>query len=155
MISASRSFCDVFKVKPEETLGRLIYNLGDKHWGIAELRQLLETCLPQKFSLDDYELKHEFADLGSRTMLFNAREIPRKPGKKRIILLVAGGMVFRKSTGYAGGKESNQSVKTEASYLQNRLSRVMMHSFSSRAWAIIILSKGSRWCIGSPPAAYA
>lgn len=61
---------------------------------------------------------------------------------------------FKRSKGYVGG-ESNQSAKTETSYLQNRFSRVMMHSFSSRAWAIIILSKGSRWCIGSPPAAYA
>ncbi|MFO7839658.1 MAG: PAS domain-containing protein, partial [Desulfosalsimonadaceae bacterium] len=28
VLSASRSFYDVFKIKPEETLGRLIYDLG-------------------------------------------------------------------------------------------------------------------------------
>ncbi|MFO8113440.1 MAG: PAS domain S-box protein, partial [Desulfosalsimonadaceae bacterium] len=87
VISASRSFYNTFTVKPEETLGRLIYDLGNKQWDIPELRQLLETLLPQKSTLDDYELTHEFIDLGSRTMLFNAREIPRKSGKKRLILL--------------------------------------------------------------------
>ena len=96
VISASRSFYDVFKVKPEETLGRLIYDLGNKAWDIAELRQLLETLLPQKSTLDDYELKHEFADLGSRTMLFNAREIPRKSGKERLILLAIEDITERK-----------------------------------------------------------
>ncbi|MGM0644083.1 MAG: PAS domain S-box protein [Thermodesulfobacteriota bacterium] len=87
VISASRSFYDVFKVKPEETLGSLIYDLGSRQWDIPELRQLLETLLPQKMILDDYELNHEFAGLGRRTMLFNAREIPRKYGKERLILL--------------------------------------------------------------------
>ncbi|MFO7838109.1 MAG: PAS domain-containing protein, partial [Desulfosalsimonadaceae bacterium] len=34
VISASRSFYDAFKVKPEETLGRFIYDLGNKQWDI-------------------------------------------------------------------------------------------------------------------------
>ncbi|MFO8049494.1 MAG: PAS domain S-box protein, partial [Desulfosudaceae bacterium] len=96
VISASRSFYDDFKVKPDETLGRLIYDLGDKQWDIPELRQLLETLLPQKRILDDYELEHEFADLGRRTMLFNAREIPRKSGQERLILLAIEDITERK-----------------------------------------------------------
>jgi len=87
VISASRSFYEAFKVKPEETEGWLIYDLGDKQWDIPELRQLLEDLLPQKTSLEDYEVENEFADLGRRTMLVNAREIQRKSGKERLILL--------------------------------------------------------------------
>ena len=40
-----------FKVKPEETVGQLIYDLGNKQWDIPKLRELLETILPQKTSL--------------------------------------------------------------------------------------------------------
>jgi PAS domain-containing protein len=34
VISANRSFYAVFRVKPEETLGQHIYNLGNKQWDI-------------------------------------------------------------------------------------------------------------------------
>lgn len=96
VISASRSFYDAFKLKPEDTLGRLIYDLGSKQWDIPELRQLLENILPRKTTLDDYEIEHEFADLGRRIMLFNAREIQRKTGKERLILLAIEDITDRK-----------------------------------------------------------
>ncbi len=54
VVTASRSFYDVFKVKPEETLGQLIYQLGNKQWDIPKQRALLETILPQKSTFDDY-----------------------------------------------------------------------------------------------------
>ncbi len=96
VISASRSFYDAFTVKPEETLGRLIYDLGNKQWDIPRLRQLLETLLPPKTTLDGYEVEHEFADLGKRTMFVNAREIQRKSGKERLILLAIDDITERK-----------------------------------------------------------
>ncbi len=96
VISASRSFYVDFKIRPEETLGRLIYDLGNKQWDIPKLRQLLENLLPRKTILDDYEIEHEFADIGKRTMLFNAREIQRKTEKERLILLAIEDITERK-----------------------------------------------------------
>jgi diguanylate cyclase (GGDEF)-like protein/PAS domain S-box-containing protein len=87
VISVNRSFYDVFKVKPEETVGQLIYDLGNKQWDIPKLRELLETILPQKASFDNYEVEHDFATIGRRIMLLNARQIERRRGKARIILL--------------------------------------------------------------------
>jgi two-component system CheB/CheR fusion protein len=87
VVSASRSFYDFFKVKPEETVGRLIYDLGNKQWDIPKLRELLETILPQKATFDDYEVEHDFLSIGRRTMLLNARRIPRPPEKPKVILL--------------------------------------------------------------------
>lgn len=46
-VAVSRSFCEFFKVKPEETVGQLIYDLGNKQWDISRLRDFLETILPQ------------------------------------------------------------------------------------------------------------
>ena len=87
VVSVSRSFYEVFKVKPEETVGHLIYDLGNKQWDIPKLRELLETILPQKATFDNYEVEHDFAGIGRRIMLLNARQIHRVLGKKRIILL--------------------------------------------------------------------
>ena len=87
VVTASRSFYEFFKVKPEETVGQLIYNLGNDQWDIPKLRELLETILPQKTTFDNYEVEHDFAAIGKRIMLLNARQIKRALGKERIILL--------------------------------------------------------------------
>jgi len=87
VVSVSRSFYEVFKVNPKETVGQLIYDLGNKQWDIPKLRELLETVLPEKATFDNYEVEHDFATIGRRIMLLNARQIKRVLGKERIILL--------------------------------------------------------------------
>ena len=87
VVTVSRSFYDFFKVKPEETVGQLIYDLGNKQWNIPKLRELLENILPQKTTFDDYEVEHDFATIGRKIMLLNARQIEQARGKERIILL--------------------------------------------------------------------
>ena len=96
VVSVSRSFYEVFKVKPEETVGQLIYDLGNKQWDIPKLRELLETILPQKTTFDNYEVEHDFATIGRRIMLLNARQIQRGSGKERIILLAIEDITERK-----------------------------------------------------------
>jgi PAS domain S-box-containing protein len=87
VVTASRSFYEFFKVKPDETEGQLIYNLGNDQWDIPKLRELLETILPQKTTFDNYEVEHDFVTIGKRVMLLNARQIKRALGKEHIILL--------------------------------------------------------------------
>ena len=87
VVTVSRSFYDFFKVNPEETMGQLIYDLGNKQWDIPKLRELLETILPEKATFDNYEVEHDFDIIGRRTMLLNARRIPRPPEKPKVILL--------------------------------------------------------------------
>jgi PAS domain S-box-containing protein/putative nucleotidyltransferase with HDIG domain len=87
VVTASRSFYDFFKVKPEETAGQLIYDLGNGQWNIPKLWKLLEDILPQKTTFDNYEVQHDFAAIGKRIMLLNARQIHRVLGKEHIILL--------------------------------------------------------------------
>ena len=96
VISASRSFFDVFKVKSGETIGQLIYDLGNKQWDIPKLREMLETILPQNALFDNYEVEHDFAALGKRTMLLNARQIERETGKEKVILLAIEDITERK-----------------------------------------------------------
>ncbi|MDD5237418.1 MAG: PAS domain S-box protein [Candidatus Omnitrophica bacterium] len=96
VVSASRSFYEFFKVKPEETVGQLIYDLGNKQWDIPKLRELLETILPQKATFNNYEVEHDFATIGKRIMLLNARQIERVSGEERIILLAIEDITERK-----------------------------------------------------------
>lgn len=96
VVTVSRSFYDFFKVKPEETMGQLIYNLVNKQWDIPKLRELLETILPQKTSFDNYEVQHHFPNIGNCTMLLNARQIKRALGKDQIILLAIEDITERK-----------------------------------------------------------
>jgi diguanylate cyclase (GGDEF)-like protein/PAS domain S-box-containing protein len=96
VVTASRSFYEFFKVKPEETVGQFIYNLGDKQWDISKLRELLETILPQQIAFDNYEFEHDFVTIGRRTLLLNARQIEREVGKERIILLAIEDITERK-----------------------------------------------------------
>ena len=96
VVTASRSFYEVFKVTPKETVGQLIYDLGNKQWNIPKLRELLETILPEKATFDNYEVEHEFSTIGRRIMLLNARQIKRVSGKERIILLAIEDITERK-----------------------------------------------------------
>jgi diguanylate cyclase (GGDEF)-like protein/PAS domain S-box-containing protein len=96
VVTASRSFYEFFKVKPEETVGQFIYDLGDKQWDISKLRELLETILPQQIAFDNYEVEHDFVTIGRRTLLLNARQIEREVGKERIILLAIEDITERK-----------------------------------------------------------
>jgi PAS domain S-box-containing protein len=98
VVSVSRSFYEVFKVRPDETLGHLIYDLGNKQWDIPKLRELLETILPQKTTFDNYEVEHNFTTIGRRIMLLNARQIQRVLGKERVILLAIEDITARRET---------------------------------------------------------
>jgi len=74
---ANKTFYEVFQVRPEETEGQMIYDLGNGQWSIPRLRLLLEDILPKEQSFDDYEVEHDFETIGRRTMLLNARRLNR------------------------------------------------------------------------------
>ena len=48
---ANDAFYAAFQSTPEQTEGRLIYELGDNQWDIPALRTLLEQVLPQNNDL--------------------------------------------------------------------------------------------------------
>jgi two-component sensor histidine kinase len=87
VIAASRSFYSAFKVSPEETQGRLLYALGDGQWDIPKLRLLLDKIIPEHGVMEDYEVEHEFPNLGRRTMRLNARQAFYEGGADTTILL--------------------------------------------------------------------
>jgi chemotaxis protein methyltransferase CheR len=75
VLAASRSFYQTFKVAHGSTQGQLFYALGDGQWDIPGLRLLLERIVPEHGVMEDYEVEHEFPEIGTRTMLLNARKV--------------------------------------------------------------------------------
>jgi PAS domain S-box-containing protein len=137
VVSASRSFYDFFKVTPEDTVGQLIYDLGNKQWDIPKLRELLETILPEKTTFDNYEVEHNFATIGRRTMLLNARQIKRALGKERIILLAIEDITERKRL---------EDMLTQSEERYRRL-------FETASDGIVLLEKGEGKITHANPAA--
>jgi two-component system CheB/CheR fusion protein len=87
VISASRAFYLAFAVSPNETVGKHIYDLGNRQWDIPALRILLEKVLPGDTSFDDFTVEHEFPVIGHRRILLNARSLKGKENNARLILL--------------------------------------------------------------------
>ena len=85
--SANRSFYRTFQVSPQETEGHLLYDLGNGQWDIRGLRTLLEEVLPENTSFDDFEVEHDFPDIGRKAMLLNARKL-RHEGTEQILLAI-------------------------------------------------------------------
>ncbi len=85
--SASRSFYENFRVTPEGTENRLLYDLGNRQWDIPALRRLLEEVLPQENQVNDFAVEHEFEHIGKKTMLLNARRLIRATDQTPLILL--------------------------------------------------------------------
>jgi PAS domain S-box-containing protein len=94
--TANRSFYQTFKVKPEETENRHIYELGNGQWDIPRLRSLLEEILPQNTSFHDYEVEHDFPAIGPKIMLLNAHRLYRDGNHTELILLALEDITERK-----------------------------------------------------------
>ncbi|MBI4087034.1 PAS domain-containing protein [Candidatus Kaiserbacteria bacterium] len=75
IVAVSPSFYESFRVAPEDTENKFVFDLGDGQWNIPELKQLLEGVLPEKKVVKNYEVTHVFENIGKRTVLLNARQV--------------------------------------------------------------------------------
>ena len=99
ILTANQSFYDTFRVKPEETIGNFVYDLGNRQWDIPKLRVLFEDILPHHTVFNGYEVEHDFPGIGRKIILLNCREIFRKNIGSHIILLAMEDITERKQLG--------------------------------------------------------
>src|SRR5665648_62669 len=97
VLSANHSFYSTFEVTPDETVGNLIYDIGNRQWDIPSLRMLLGEVLPAKTQFNDYEVSHKFETIGQKIMLLNARQISQEVIGTPIILLAIEDITERRS----------------------------------------------------------
>jgi hypothetical protein len=75
VLAANDSFYRLFKVEPQDTEKRIVYELGNGQWNIPQLRKLLEDILPEHTFFRGFEVTHEFPYIGKKVMILNARRI--------------------------------------------------------------------------------
>ena len=85
--TANNAFYKQFKLKEKETVGSLIYHLGNKMWDFPELKKLLEENIVEDPVIVDYEINHNFPDIGELHLLMNAREVVKDDKSENVILL--------------------------------------------------------------------
>jgi PAS domain S-box-containing protein len=89
---ANRSFFEFFQVKPENTMGKEIFAIGNGQWDIPELRKLLDEILQKETVINDFEVEHDFPIIGHKVMKINARMTNLikgiKGGSKEILLAI-------------------------------------------------------------------
>jgi signal transduction histidine kinase len=79
VVSANEAFYKTFQVCPEETVGRLIYDLGNSQWNIPKLRKWLEQVLTKGKSFSDFEIERRFEKIGRRVMLVGGCQVDHIP----------------------------------------------------------------------------
>ena len=91
VITANRAYYNMFEVTPRETEQRLIFELGNRQWDIPELRSLLEEILPNNTNIQDFqdfEIEHNFEQIGHKKMLLNARTMHQANHEEMILLTI-------------------------------------------------------------------
>ena len=87
IISASRSFYQLFRVHPAETEGRLLSEIGQRQWEVPSLRQLLEVLLLKSTPFEDFRVEYDSPAIGRKVLLLNARRIAGQGARPNLILL--------------------------------------------------------------------
>jgi signal transduction histidine kinase len=95
---ANRAFFHTFRVEPQDTIGKVLFALGDGQWDIAPLRDLLRVKLTVEPKLYDVDVDHVFPGIGRKIMCVNARLVSQGPGLPRIILLAIEDVTQRRFT---------------------------------------------------------
>jgi two-component system CheB/CheR fusion protein len=86
--SAGSAFYDTFRLGREAVVGRAFFELDGGKWDIPELRGLLEELLLHGTAFEGLQVAREFASIGARTLVLNARKL-RLPGAERPSILLA------------------------------------------------------------------
>ena len=84
---ANRTFFSTFRVAPEDTIGEVLFALGNGQWDIAPLRALLRDRLFAEREVFDIDVDHAFPGIGRKIMQLNARLVSHGTGVSGLILL--------------------------------------------------------------------
>ncbi|TAJ21409.1 MAG: PAS domain S-box protein, partial [Dehalococcoidia bacterium] len=100
VITANRSFYEVFRATPAETVGRSIYELGDGQWDIPQLRRHFEDVSTEMDSAE-IEVVHDFPSIGRRAMRLNVRRLVDDRNEARRTLVAIEDVTERKEVAEA------------------------------------------------------
>lgn len=84
---ANPQFYRTFQVEPAATVGCRFYDLWNGQWSLPALQLLLEEIIPNDGFVEDFLVENDFAGIGVRIFLLNARRVEGAEGHNFIIVL--------------------------------------------------------------------
>lgn len=75
VVSANRYFYDTFKLRSGDTIGQSLLEIGGGAWNLPKLTQALGDLLRENRAVDDLEVEQEFATVGRKKFMLNARRL--------------------------------------------------------------------------------
>ncbi len=108
--TANPSFYRAFQISPGEINGQILYSISNGCWDIPHLREMLERVLPDKKSIQNFEIEREFPVIGRRVLVLSARQLDGL----RQILLGIDDVTDRKERAEAALRESEERFRNMA-----------------------------------------
>ncbi|WP_035840388.1 sensor histidine kinase [Allgaiera indica] len=125
VVTASRCFYATFQVDREATIGRRLDDLGNGQWDIPELLDLLTDIVPRNASVDDFEVRHTFPNIGEKIILLNARKVFREGNHTGMLLLAMQDVTERRRL-----EAEREAALEQAGRLLEELNHRVMNSLS-------------------------
>jgi two-component system CheB/CheR fusion protein len=132
VLSANRSFFEVFEVAAPEIEQRSLFDLGNGEWNRPRLRTMLEAVRTEGNLFEALEVEHDFERIGKRTMLVSARRMPLTPDSATLILLAIDDVTERSRVEHARAERltQEQGVRAEveaASVAKDKFLAILSH----------------------------
>ena len=136
VVSANPAFYRTFEVSAEQTLQRLVYDLGNGQWNIPALRELLTAVLGRGESFLNQEVEHTFETIGKKTMLLSGRRFD----EAKLTLLAIEDITERKRNEAHQNllmQELSHRVKNALAVAQAMASQTLRNSASLEEFGIV------------------
>ncbi|MEJ7737264.1 MAG: chemotaxis protein CheB [Chitinophagaceae bacterium] len=89
IMSANKTFYEMFRVKQDETERQRLFDLDNKQWNIPGLKEFLDELLLNGTQFYGFEVAHHFPGIGEKVLMLNAKVIVQQvPGQKLILLAI-------------------------------------------------------------------
>jgi two-component system CheB/CheR fusion protein len=87
--TANKAFYEFFKLVPEQTEGKFLYDLHQGQWDIPALQDQVRAIFPTRLAFKDFEINHNFPVIGNRTMVVNAQRLAHGKDDQETLILLA------------------------------------------------------------------
>jgi len=147
----SACYCQTFRVRPEEVLGRGFFELGNGQWDVPALRARIEEVSRSGTPMMDFELDRELPHVGTRLVRLGAGIVSSPAAKERLLLVAIEDATDAKAAAEArhalAAAEKARDAEAQAGRLRDEFVATVSHELRGPLGSIAnwvhLLSSGS------------
>jgi two-component system CheB/CheR fusion protein len=144
LVTANRSFCDTFRVSPQEVGKRGIFDVADGGWDNPEFRALLDKIRLANTRFEDVKLTCVFPKIGRRTLVLNARGLELAGDQPGLIFLAIEDLTERESTteflrqSHERARDLTAALLSAQEEERRRIARELHDDFNQRLAMLVV-----------------